>query len=149
MRCFTSVTDQHIYIDEVAEEFLTRLGELVKRSGYSELDIANKLHVHETLPRAWRIRRSAPSVGTFLRLAEILNYDISGSVNYQWYHGTLKAKTLYQQLKRRRLDYKALADEIGYNARYVKEVLENGNLENAPVQFIGHLLKYLNKCKTR
>ena len=69
MRCFTAVNDQHIYIDEVTEEFLTRLGELVKRSGYSELDIANKLHVHETLPRAWRIRKSAPSVGTFLRLA--------------------------------------------------------------------------------
>ena len=55
-----------------------------------------------------------PSLGVLMRLAELLGYDLSESVNYKVYHGLLRPYNLKRSLRRYSLSYVELSRLTGY-----------------------------------
>ena len=123
--------DKAIAEDKPTLEFLSQLREHRHRAGLRQKDLARLVGVKTGTIMDYEHKRSTPSLRVLMRLAVVLKYDLSGSVNYQYYHKQLKAQTLQRQKSCYGFSDLELERLTGYDAALVKRSLcleENGTL---------------------
>ena len=79
---------ERIYIvrDGVSMDFLMRLKELMAQRGVTKKELGEYIGVKPKTVQTYLSRKSTPSLGVLVKLAEFFHWDISDSVNYKLYH---------------------------------------------------------------
>ena len=112
--------DKVIAEDKPTLEFLSQLREHRHRAGLRQKDLTRVVGVKTATIMDYEHKRSTPSLRVLMRLAVVLKHDLSGSVNYQYYHKQLKAQTLQRQKSRYGFSDLELERLTGYDAALVK-----------------------------
>ena len=116
--------DKVIAEDKPTLEFLSQLREHRHRAGLRQKDLARLVGVKTGTIMDYEHKRSSPSLRVLMRLAVVLKYDLSGSVNYQYYHKQLNARMLQKQKSRYGFSDLELERLTGYDAALVKRSLD-------------------------
>ena len=117
----TRRNDKHIVIDDPTRDFLNSLKELRRQSGMSYRYIAYYIGVRKCAVYDYENGRHKPKLGTLMKLAELFKHDISGSINYKYYHGKISASELKRKLNEYGLTYPELSKLTGYDAERITE----------------------------
>ena len=97
-----NIETMHIVVDEVALKFLMNLKHIIKANGMTMTSVSKRLGrgkawLNEILTQ----RRATPLLGAFVSLANLLNYDISESINTRFYRNPEKfVNNLRSSIKR-------------------------------------------------
>lgn len=111
--------NKEIFIDEPAKNFLASLKSLRKSSGKTRHEIANILGAKYRSIWDWETGRLYPRLKMLIKLAEIFNYDISDSINYKYFHKTLRPNVIRLLMRRYGLTCKELEELTGFRRNRV------------------------------
>ena len=120
-----------VAMDALTREFCSRLRERRKSAGLTQADLAKRVGVHVTTISNYESKGKNPSLGVLMRLAEVFGYDLSESVNTQYYKGELNVRKWMQAKSRYGFSDLELGRLTGYDAELVKRSLNleaNGTL---------------------
>ena len=117
----TRRNDKHIVFDDPTREFLCSLKEFRIQSGMSQQQVARYVGICECSIRDYENGRHNPSLRTLMKLAELFKHDISGSINYKYYHGKINARELKRRLNEYGLTYPELSKLTGYDTERITE----------------------------
>ena len=109
-----------ILLDEPTKKFLSSLKSLRKATGKSQKEIAKQINTTLSSISDWEIGKCYPYLESLIKLAEILNYDISESLNYKYFYKTINPQVIKQSMKRYGLDYMELEQITGFNRTRVR-----------------------------
>ena len=117
------VGNKKICEDAPTRKFLSNLQKLRETQGYTYEELAQKIGVRPRTIRDYELQERRPVLVKLLKLAEILNYDLSRSLNYKYVHGRVSAITIRRQMQERELTPRRLSRMIGYSLHIVYGVL--------------------------
>lgn len=103
-----------IVLDDPTQKFLSVLRATRESAGMSRSQIARSMNIPTKTFQMYELGLCYPSLGNLMRLAEILRYDLSDSVNYKFFHGKLNPYEIKQKLKRYDLSYREISEATGY-----------------------------------
>lgn len=106
---------KNICLDDVAEKFLSELQNLRKKSGLTVDEVCVFVGINRHALLFYEQKKCNPSLGTFLNLAKLFDYDISKSVNYQYLHRTGGATNIPKRLKHYGLTAQELSELTNYD----------------------------------
>ena len=118
-----NANNKKICEDAQTRKFLSNLQNLRKAQGYSCEEIAQKIGISPRRIKDYELQKRRPDLGNLLKLAEILNYDLSRSLNYKYAHGKISPITIRRQMQERELTPRKLSRLTGYSLHMVYEVL--------------------------
>ena len=125
------ISEKHIALDEPTREFLSSLRVLREHSGMSVSYAANCLGIRRSALYVYENGRHKPNLNTLMKLAELFEYDLSGSINYKFYHGKLCASEIKDKLTMYGLTYSELSKLTGYDAERISDAVnlrEHGSI---------------------
>ena len=102
------------------KKFLSSLKSLRKAAGKSQKEIAKEINTTLSSISDWEIGRCYPYLESLIKLAEILNYDISESQNYKYFYKKINPQVIKQSMKHYGLDYMELEQITGFNHTRVR-----------------------------
>ena len=117
-----SVNNKQICCDDITRRFLLELRSLRKRKGLSQSGLAKMLEVNEMTIRRYELGKTIPHVARLNKLAEILDYDISDSVNYRFHHNKICGYDLRSRIERYGFSNAELQEITGYSARMIRAI---------------------------
>lgn len=117
------INDKHIVFDEPTRDLLNSLKELRRQSGMSQQYVARHIGVCEWAVHDYEKGRHKSNLSTLMKLAELFNYDISGSINHKYYHGKINASEMKRRLNRHGLTYPELSKLTGYDTERIAEAV--------------------------
>ena len=120
MRRGLNRNQKEILLDEPTKKFLSSLRFLRKRAGKSLKDIAKQIDSTLHSVHDWEVGRCYPYLESLIKLAEILNYDISESLNYKYFYKKINPQVIKQSMKRYGLDYMELEQITGFHRTRVR-----------------------------
>ena len=109
--------------DEVTLKFLRSVKSERLRKGLRIKELARMLGVSRFTVMACERGRWLPELPMLIKLAEILGCDISGSVNYKYYHGEISPRKIKSQLSRYGLTQEEIGRLTGYSEKAVRSTL--------------------------
>lgn len=104
-----------IVLDAPTRKFLSALRAARESAGMSQSQIAGSANIPTKTFQMYELGLCCPSLGNLMRLAEILSYDLSDSVNYKFFHGKLNPHEIKRKLKRYDLSYREISEQTGYS----------------------------------
>ena len=125
------IENKEIAEDRPTHEFLSKLRYRRKSAGLTQKSLAELAGVDVTTIHDYEREKTSPSLGVLMRLAEIFCYDLSGSVNAQYYKGELSVSKLQMAKRKYGFSDVELGRLTGYDASLVKRSLNlemNGTL---------------------
>ena len=125
------ISEKHIALDEPTREFLSSLRMLREHSGMSVSYAAKCLGIRRSALYVYENGRHKPNLNTLMKLAELLEYDLSGSINYKFFHGKLCSGEIKDKLTMYGLTYSELSKLTGYDAERISDAVnlrEHGSI---------------------
>lgn len=103
-----------IALDAITCKFLTALRSERIRRGLTLKETAG--YIGCTFGKISEFERGEayPALETLMRLSELYDYDLSGSVNYRYYHRKIHSCIIWREMKRYKLTCKELTGLTGY-----------------------------------
>ena len=135
---------QFAYVDDKAEALLRTLKVAIRTSGKTKDKIAREAHVSRSVIERWVQGKEIPTIGNLISLAQILNVDISDSINFKWYHDLIDVKQIEQKIAKFNLTPRDIASMLNFAESYVSMIVVTCGLKYAPVCFIAELLEALD-----
>ncbi len=148
--------NKKICLDEVSVRFLRLLKSERLKAGLSQSELGKLVGTKRSLISTYENESRIPTVGYFVKLAEVLGYDLSSSVNYKYYHGLIDFRRLNKWLSFfgftiRELSHYVMYDEatVGkiFSGRYkvsldcLSKILEIFEDEHSLLKFRNKLLR--------
>lgn len=109
--------------DSITREFLACLKVMRMKAGLSQKGLADMLNIRKNDVQCYELGRNSPSLSVLMRLAEFFKYDLSESVNYKFFHQTIKPSSLKRELKRFGLSYTEIGKLAGYDRQQIFETV--------------------------
>ena len=131
-----------IVLDGVTQEFLSRLRELRQSLGLTQNEAASALGIHKDLLRLYEYGRKIPYLERLIMLADFYCYDISGSINYKFYHGEIKLWNIKAQLKIYGLRSCELSEHTRYSTGRINQVIRSKKLSS--ILCLASILEVIN-----
>ena len=103
-----------IVLDEITRKFLSELRTERKLRGLTLKETAGYIGCVFSKISEFERGDVYPSLETLMRLSELYEYDISGSVNYRYYHGKISSNKILSEMKRYKLTCKELTCLTGF-----------------------------------
>ena len=103
-----------IVLDEITRKFLAVLRNERQRKGLTLKETAAYIGCTFSKISAFERGESYPGLETLMRLSEMYDYDLSGSVNYRYYHGKIYRCVIWREMKKYKLTCKELSSLTGY-----------------------------------
>lgn len=115
-----------IVLDEITRKFLSELRRERKRRGLTLKETA--VYIGCTFGKISDFERGEtyPGLETLMRLSELYDYDLSGSVNYMYYHGKIHYCDIKKLMKRYKLTLKELTSLTGFGRMSVFRAVHLG-----------------------
>ena len=136
-----NVETKLIVLDEITADFLHNIRAIRKNLGFTQHEIASYANTTRASITAYEHGIAHPELGILIKLAEILEVDISQSVNYKFFHGKIKKHKLKEAIRDYGLSLPEIASLTGFHERTVSEALRlrpNASLQclNAVIELI-------------
>ena len=112
--------------DSLVKEFLSSLREYRNRAGLTQKELAESTGILRTSITCYERKKEYPTLNALIALSESLNADISGSLNYQYYHHQINFSAIKKRLRKVMLSYRELSDLTGYSLRCICKTLNAG-----------------------
>ena len=112
-----NIETKKIALDELSREFLNSLKERREKAGLTQSVVAEYTGVHTSVISRYEHGQKTPLLKYFLKLAEILKYDLSDSINYKIFYGRVGPADIKRQLKFYGLTYPELEKLTGYSVK--------------------------------
>ena len=106
--------DKMILLDEPAKRFIASLKSLRNKAGLTLAQVGELLNCDMRTVLSYESRRYTPHLRNFIRLAEILGYDLSESLNYRYYHRKISPSDIKHEMRQFGLSITELAKLTGY-----------------------------------
>ena len=103
-----------IVLDEPTRKFLECLSTERKKSGLTLRKLSEAIDAPLGTVKMYELGLNYPSLAILMRLAKVLCYDLSESVNYKVYYGMLCPREIKRKLRRYGLTYTELSKLTGY-----------------------------------
>ena len=111
-----------ILVDESTARFLGMLRSLRMEQGYTQKELAVKIGVrNQCVLSRYETGSKLPQLGHLIRLAKILNYDLSSSLNYKFFYGELDAAGM--RAKELELSCEEFANCLKFSKRSISDAL--------------------------
>ncbi len=120
-----NVSNKKICEDAPTREFLRDLKKYREAQGYTREELAQRIGVSPLTLRDYERQASIPVLVNLLKLAEVLNYDISHSLNYKYFHRKITPAKLRIQMHERGITPPQLSRRTGYPLCMVHDVLKD------------------------
>ena len=104
-----------IVLDEPTRSFLAGMRSIRLNAGLMLSDVAKQLGEPLGTVKMYEEGFNLPSLHMLLKLAELFGWDLSGSVNYKFFHRKVQPSTLKSSLKKYGLSYSEVARLTGYD----------------------------------
>ena len=118
-----SMDRRSIALDEPTRNFLCSLRNLREQSGMSLRYTAECLGIHNSALFDDENGKRKPTLSTLMKLAEFFEHDLSGSINYKFFHGKLCASEIKHKLTMYGLTYPELSKLTGYDAERIADAV--------------------------
>ena len=112
-----------VALDAVTAEFIATLKERRLSAGLTQKSLAYVIGVNVTSVSDYERGRAMPSLRNLIRLASVLGYDLSDSINYKFFYRQINVATLRSMFNKLGMSYMELSKLTGYDARLVKDSL--------------------------
>lgn len=117
--------NKKICLDEVSVRLLRSLKSERKKLGITQEELGKLIGATRSLISTYESGQRSPTVKNFVRISEVLSYDLSSSVNYKYWYGRIEWWKLRQQLTYYGFTCKELSGYIGYTHAAVVRVLRH------------------------
>ena len=140
-----NVQTKLIALDDVTTDFLRKLPSLRKRYGYTQEKVALLLRTNRRSIIAYEKGEATPTLSVLMKLAELLQTDISESVNYKFFHGKIKPGRILKSIRFYGFSIAEIASLTGYNKHIVTDAVKVK--PRASIQCLHAVLELLQKEK--
>ncbi len=113
--------NKRICLDEVSMRFLRSLKTERLKMGISQRKLGQMIGCIRSLISVYESGKRIPSVSNLVKLAEVLEYDLSTSVNYKYYHGLIN----WQELRERFIYFDVTLRELGSYIAYTTSAVHD------------------------
>ena len=110
-----------IVIDEVAANFLKNMKSIRLKSNYQAEAVAILVGHNPKAIREYERYNRTPTLRTFIKLAELFNYDVSESINYKFYHRKINTGNLIKRIRYYGLTIADLSAITGYSTSAISK----------------------------
>lgn len=115
--------DKVIFLDKPAKRFFYSLKSEREKLGLTLKEAAGVLGFSFSTLSDYECQVYCPKLRIFIMLAGLYKYDISESVNYKYFYGTINTTRFRDKLKRYGLSRKELAQLTGYSEGTVQRTI--------------------------
>ena len=115
-----NINNKLIALDDVTVDFLKNLRALRENLGYTQYYVAQQVDVKRSSIIDYEKRRVNPTLLTLIRLAEVLKFDISESINYKFFYGKIKKSKIREDMRSFALSFREIARIIGISRDSVR-----------------------------
>lgn len=115
----TDINTKIIVLDDISANFLKNLRTIRKNLGLTIDFVAKAAGVVTSSVIALEQGVCAPKLALLIKLAEILNTDISESINYKFFYGKIKPEQIKKAIRTYGLSYKELSQITGYERKHI------------------------------
>lgn len=119
MKKEVKVETKNIVLDEISQKFLISLKDIRRQAKLTQKTVAEYAGLKRCAISQYEHGQKVPQLKYLIKLAEILKYDLSGSLNYRIFHGELTKVSLKRRLKYFGLTYPELEKLTGYSTRQI------------------------------
>ena len=113
--------NKYPHLDEPTKVFLGSLAAIRKSAGLTQKILAGILNIAEATLSDYENGKKIPNVHKLIRLAELLDYDLSSSINYKLYHEQITPNSMRKMFVRYGFNYTELAQLTGYCQRSIRD----------------------------
>ena len=117
--------NKRICLDEASVRLLRSLKSERQKLGMSQGQLGKLIGATRSIISTYEVGYRLPTVGYFVKLAEVLCYDLSSSVNYKYWYGQIEWWKLREQLTYYGFTCGELSSYIGYADVAVSRVLRH------------------------
>ena len=135
-----------IVMDDITAEFLRNMRSTRKTLGLTQADIADYAQVPRTCVVCYEKERAAPILRVLIKLAEVLETDISDSVNYKFFYKKISPEKLKKAINTYGLSFAEIGSLTGWCPEQVS--LAARMKPNASIQCLHDILQLLRREKT-
>ena len=115
----TDVNTKSIAMDKITREFLRNIRKRRKELGITQAVLGDAVGYTRTAVLAAEKGIFRPSLLLLIKLSEVLKADISGSINYKYFKGELRAERIKKSMRCYGLSNAELARLTGYSTKVV------------------------------
>ena len=136
-----------IVLDDITEKFVRTLAERIENQEKDVLTFATK---HGFFPmKLWDIinKRDLPSYEDLVKLAEILNYDLSESFNYRYYNNLIDIEGMRAEIAKRGMTLQDMNKAIGASCSASQALCPN--IKKRSMAALHKIEKYLKQTRTK
>lgn len=117
----TDINTKSVVLDSTTSEFLKNLRSIRKSLGLTLDCVAHRIGATRSSLINYEKGKQSPDLLKLIKLAELLNYDISESINYKFFHGKIRADHMHRKMKYFGLSIAEISRITGYCIRRVSE----------------------------
>ena len=114
------INNKLIALDNVTVDFLKNLRPLRKKLGYTQNYVAQQVNVQPSSIIGYEKGYGCPTLLTLIKLAEVLKFDISESINYKFFYGKIKKSKIREDMRSFALSFRELSRIIGISRDSVR-----------------------------
>ena len=115
----TDINTKIIVIDDVTDNFLKNFRAIREKLGLTQNFVSKAAGIAPSSLIAIEQGVCAPKLALFVKLAEILNTDISESLNYKFFYGKIKPEKIKKAIRSYGLSYIELSQITGYERKHI------------------------------
>lgn len=138
-----NINTKNIALDDITVEFLGKLRRLRETHGFTQKFIAEYANTTRTCVTCYEQGKSTPSLRTLIKLAEVLNYDISQSVNYKFFHRKINTGKLMKSIRVHGFSFVEISSIVGYSPENVSLAVRAK--PNASIQCLHEIIQLIEK----
>ena len=131
--------------DDITAEFLRNMRRIRKTLGLTQAEIADYAQVPRTCVVCYEKERATPILRVLIRLAEVLETDISDSVNYKFFYGKVRTEKIKKAIRTYGLSFTEIASLTGWSSNQVSLAVRGK--ANASIQCLHDILQLLRREK--
>ncbi|MBQ6664140.1 MAG: helix-turn-helix transcriptional regulator [Synergistaceae bacterium] len=114
------INNKLIALDDVTVYFLKNLRSLRKKLGYTQYYVAQQVDVKPSSIIGYEKGYGNPTLLTLIKLAEVLKFDISESINYKFFYGKIKKSKIREDMRSFALSFREISSIIGMSREVIR-----------------------------
>lgn len=118
-----NINNKYIVLDNITSEFLKNLRSLRKEKKFSLDFVAHCLGTTSSNIISYEKGTNVPTLLRFIKLAELLDFDISASINYKFFYGKIRTYKLLKALDAFDFSLSEISQITGYCERCVNDAI--------------------------
>lgn len=143
MRKGFNINTKNIALDDITAEFLCNLRHLREAQGFTQKFIAEYANTTRTCVTCYEQGKSIPSLRTLIKLAEVLKYDISQSVNYKFFYRKINPDKIMKSIRVHGFSFVEISSIVGYSPEKVSLAVRAK--PNASIQCLHEIMQLLQR----